>query len=366
MSEKPKPKPKPRRTRHAATLADVGREAGVSAMAASAVLNGATTSSRISQPTRERIQEAAAKLRYRPNATARGLADRRMNTIGVATTFSANELNQYFLEVFNGVIEGAAAAGQNTTVFALTDWPECERRLPAICDGRIDGLILLSPWLSLEAGDKLPDHTPFVSVHANQLLPGVTNIESDEEAGAFEMTRQLLALGHRRILHLAGPPDSIGAQRRVAGYLAAHAAAGVPPAPGHVQYGHFTTEAGRRAFTEWLLHHQGQPMPEAIFGATDSVALVAIDLLVERGLRVPQDVSVVGFDDTLAARSAHLTTVRQPLREMGLRAVELLVQRIEAKQQDKPERVIDQVVLRTEFVKGRTLAKPRKLALLIA
>jgi len=105
---------KPTRARHAATLADVGREAGVSIMAASAVLNGAKTSSRISDETRVRILAAAEKLHYRANATARALVDRRMNAIGVATTLSRNELNQYFLEVFNGVIEAAASPAAGT------------------------------------------------------------------------------------------------------------------------------------------------------------------------------------------------------------------------------------------------------------
>src|SRR4051794_15959561 len=184
--------PKPRRVRHAATLADVGREAGVSAMAASVVLNGAKTSSRISDETRERIIAAAIRLRYRANATARALAERRMNTIGVAISLSPNEPNQYFLEVFNGVIEAAAAAGQNTTVFAIPDWKDGASRIPAICDGRIDGLILLAPLLDLDAAKYLPDHTPIVSVHANNEMPGVVNLESDEEAGAFAMVRHML------------------------------------------------------------------------------------------------------------------------------------------------------------------------------
>src|SRR4051812_47192311 len=173
------PAAKSTRVRHAATLADVGRAAGVSVMAASAVLNGAKTSSRISDETRARILEAAVELRYRANATARALVDRRMNTIGVATTLSRNELNQYFLEVFNGVIEAAAEAEQNTTVFTVPDGKDGASRIPNICDGRIDGLILLAPLMDLEAAKYLPDHTPIVSVHANNELPNVVNFESD-------------------------------------------------------------------------------------------------------------------------------------------------------------------------------------------
>src|SRR5882724_13512115 len=106
----------------AATLADVGREAGVSIMSASAVLNGPRTSTRFSAKTRDRVLAAAARLRYRPNATARALTHRRMNTLGVAAVFDVGELNHYFLEIFNGVVAEAVRRNQNITVFALHDW----------------------------------------------------------------------------------------------------------------------------------------------------------------------------------------------------------------------------------------------------
>lgn len=354
------------RTRHAATLADVGREAGVSIMAASAVLNGAKTSSRISDETRVRILAAAEKLRYRANATARALVDRRMNAIGVATTLSRTELNQYFLEVFNGVIETAAEFDQNTTVFAVPDWKEGASRIPAICDSRIDGLILLAPLLDAEAARYLPDHTPIVSVHANHELPNVVNLESDEEAGAFEMVRHMLALGHRRILHVSGPSDSIGATRRISGYLGAHAAAGVKPLDDYIVPGFFTTESGRRELEAWLQRHRGKPLPQAIFAASDAIAMGCLDTLAARGLRTPADVSVVGFDDTMLARSAHLATVRQPLREMGHRAVQLLMDRIEAKLQDALYRAPSNIVLPTEVVLNQSLAAPRTRAIAIS
>ncbi|HOG92511.1 MAG TPA: LacI family DNA-binding transcriptional regulator, partial [Opitutaceae bacterium] len=137
----------------AATLADVGRAAGVSAMAASAVLNQAKTSSRISPDTRARILTAAAKLNYRPNIAARALAARRMNTIGLAAVVDLQgELNHYFMEVLNGVIEAAARHEQNTTVFTLHDWHHGASRVGGLCDGRIDGLILLAPLMSEAQG----------------------------------------------------------------------------------------------------------------------------------------------------------------------------------------------------------------------
>ena len=361
-----KPPTRTTRARHAATLADVGREAGVSIMAASAVLNGAKTSSRISDETRARILAAAQKLNYRANATARALVDRRMNAIGVATTLSRNELNQYFLEVFNGVIEAAAEFDQNTTVFALPDWKDGASRIPAICDSRIDGLILLAPLMAAEAAKDLPDHTPIVSVHANHERPNVVNLESDEELGAFEMVRHMLELGHRRILHVGGPSDSIGAMRRVSGYLGAHAAAGVKPPDDYILPGFFTSESGRRELEAWLQRHRGETLPQAIFAASDAIAIGCLDTLSARGLRTPADVSVVGFDDTMLARSAHLATVRQPLRDMGHRAVRLLMDRIDAKLRDAVYRAPANIVLPTEIVLNKSLAAPRGKAIIIS
>jgi LacI family transcriptional regulator len=355
--------PKPR---HAATLADVGREAGVSAMAVSKVLNGAKSSTRISDETRERILDAATRLHYRPNAAARALADRRMNTIGLVTTLSRNELNQYFLEVFNGVIEGAATAGQNTTVFAVPDWCEGARRIPSICDGRIDGLILLAPLLDMAAAPYLPEHTPLLSIHANCELPGVLNLESDEEAGAYAMVKQMLQLGHRRILHIGGSTDFIGASRRIAGYQRAHAEAGVALLADHVIQGDYSAEAGRRMLQDWLERHRGEVLPQAIFAGSDAIALGCLELLAERGIQVPADVSLAGFDGTMLARSAHLASVRQPLRELGHRAVELLVERIDDKHADGQAHPTRNIVLSTDIVFGATLSSPRATPLLIS
>ncbi len=357
---------KPRKSRRAATLADVGREAGVSAMAASAVLNDAKTSTRTSEETRARVLAAAEKLRYRPNATARGLADRRMNTVGVAATLVGDEPNQYFLEVFNGIIHGAATAGQTTTVFTLGSWDEASERIPLFCDGRIDGLILLAPLLDASAAQWLPEHTPVVSVHANHEIDGVVNLESDEEAGAFAMVGRLLEMGHRRILHVGGPEGALGADRRVQGYRRAHAVAGLVPPPEHVLRAGFSAEDGRLALEAWLRTHRGEDLPDAVFAVSDAVALGCIDTLLARGLRVPADISVVGFDDTVLARAARLATVRQPLRELGRRAVEELIARIDARRQDAPLRGPRNIVLPTETIPGATLAAPRARSLLIA
>lgn len=341
----------------AATLADVGRAAGVSAMAASAVLNNARTSSRISPATRALILKEAARLAYRPNAAARALANRRMNTLGIAAVIEGGELNHYFLELFNGIIEAAARHGQNTTVFALHDWGGDTARLHGICDGRIDGLILIAPTF---AADQvvLPSHTPFVALHANCELANVINIETDEERGAFEMVGHLIGRGHRRIMHLTGPAGLIGAERRIRGYRRALAKARITFDPELLVPASFDPDAGRDAMRGWLRRHTSEPLPQAVFCVNDSVAIGCLEALAEAGLRVPEDISVAGFDDTLAARTAmpQLTTMRQPLREMGARAVEILLAAIApgagAKVSAKP------IVFPTELVVRASVGVP--------
>jgi LacI family transcriptional regulator len=329
-------------------------------MAASVVLNGARTSSSISPATRNRILKAAARLRYRPNAAARALANRSMNTIGVVTVILGGALNQYFLEVFNGVIQEASRRGQNTTVFGLHDWERDAARIGGFCDGRIDGLILIAPLLTRAEGKTLPLHTPFVSIHANNPLKGVVNLESDDEAGAFQMVRHLVSLGHRRIMHLAGRKGLLGADRRVRGYKRALAASGIPFNPELLVYSDFNLQDGYRAFSSWLKKNAGRPLPEAVFSANDANAFGVMEAMAEIGLRAPDDLSIAGFDDTLAARTTvpQLTTVRQPLGAMGSRAVEVLLNRVAALHGHQPGEETSPIVFPVEVVVRASVGAP--------
>ncbi|HEX2101550.1 MAG TPA: LacI family DNA-binding transcriptional regulator, partial [Candidatus Synoicihabitans sp.] len=344
------------------TLSDVGRVAGVSAMAASAVLNGARTSSRIADDTRAKILAAARKLNYRPNAAARALANRRMDTIGVVAVFhNANalaEVNQYFLEVFNGIVTSAAKHRQNTTVFPLNSWEKEADRIPSFCDGRIDGLILVAPILPRDVADLLPKHVPFVALHANTPMPNVINLESDEETGAYELVRHLITTGHKRIMHVSGPRGVVGAERRVRAYQRALRDAGLKPEPSLLVESNFSQEHARLAIRQWMKEHRGQPLPEAIFCVNDGTAIGCLEVLASLGVRVPDDVSVVGFDDTIAARTTlpQLTTVRQPLRLMGEKAVEVMLEHI-THHHEFSEMPPPPIIFRTEIVHRASVAK---------
>lgn len=330
-------------------------------MAASAVLNGAKTSSRISDETRQRILEAATRLRYRPNATARALVQRRMNTIGVASAAWEGGPNSYALELVTGILEASGQEEQNVTMFTLRNWDKDVERVHGWCDGRVDGIILLAPTLSREAYKLLPPHTPFVTVHANQLVPHIVNIESDEERGAYEMVNYLISLGHRRIMHVSGDRGLTGAERRIAGYRRALSDARLPFSNKLILPASFNANASRPVLREWMKRNAGEPLPQAIFCGNDGIATMVMETLAETGLRVPDDVSVTGFDDTLAARTTapQLTTMRQPLREMGMAAVERLLKRIRSHEgsgslADEP----NPMVFPVELVKRASVASP--------
>lgn len=309
---------------------------------------------------------AAERLKYRPNASALALNYRRTGTIGLITTLLGKEPNAYFMEVFGGVVEGARAAGQTTAIFTLSSWDEAPARIPALCDGRVDGLVVLAPRLEDDGNDWLPEHTPMVSVHASgNWRPGGVNFECDDEVGAYEMVRRMLSLGHRRILHMGGPAGYPSADRRLEGYLRAHAEIGLPPPLDHVLRVAYDIEGASQEMQAWLQRHRGQPLPEAVFAGSDDIAVGCMETLAARGLQVPRDISVTSFDYTLPARTLHMAAVRQPLHEMGQQSVEVLMNLIEASRQGQRYTGAPNVVLLPEVVAGRTLAEPRRIPLLI-
>ncbi len=300
-------------------------------MAVSAVLNGSKSSVRISEDTQERIRKAAAQLKYRPNIAARALVNRRMNTIGTFIVVEEWELNHYFLEVFNGIIEGASKHNQNVTVFTLDTWSDAKAQLERAFDGRIDGMILIAPTVAEFFGSGMNLDMPCVSLHSNSEIDGIVNLESDEEKGAYDMVSFMIQKGHRRIMHLAGPRGLLGPERRISGYRRALADAGIEEDESLLKSMAYSDAEARDVMTEWIRSNPREALPEAIFCANDQMALGCVEALSYAGIRVPEDVAVAGFDDTLVARVTvpPLTTVRQPLREMGVEAVSLLIKRIE-------------------------------------
>jgi LacI family transcriptional regulator len=305
-------------------------------MAASVVLNGANSSTRVSEKTRERILEAAKRLRYRRNGVALALSRNRMDTVGVVATIDSHDTNVYFLEVLNGILGAAAERGQSAKIFSIASWENEEQRILSFCDGRIDGLIMIGPTFTPTFAGNLAHYTPFVAIHCNGSLPDVLNITVDDEAGGYAATRYLIDQGHRRILHITGTLSISAGKGRLDGYRRALREAGIPFDEGLVLPGFFVIEAGGIAAEELLNRNPLAPLPTAIFCASDAIAYGCMEVLQSSGIRIPEDISVMGFDDTLMARMTipRMTTIRQPFREMGRRAVELLLSQIHA---DKEE-----------------------------
>lgn len=327
-------------TRHplSVTLRDVAAKAGVNTTTVSVVLNNTRSGTRVSEATRARILATAEELGYRPNAAARGMKQRRMNTIGVVDQLRGENLNLYFLEVLNGILDEAMQREQNTTVFSVHDWDADAAKILQFCDGRVDGLIFIGPTFSADFAQKLYPHTPFVALHSNVPLDGGGRIEVDDEQGGYLATRHLIDQGHRAILHVAGPLHLSGPQRRLAGYRRALAEADLSEFEQVIALPAFSSVAALEHVTAWLNANDQTAYPTALFCANDTIASACIDALTTRGIAVPTQMSVVGFDDTLTARmtTPQLTTIRQPFQQLGKRAVTLLLEQLTPSGDDSP------------------------------
>jgi LacI family transcriptional regulator len=256
-----------------------------------------------------------------------------MDPIGVVAVVDGNEVNLYFLEILNGVLEAATKRGQNTVVYSVQEWSPEHLNVTQLCDGRADGLIFIAPMLTLEFSEALQQrHLPFVTIHHAGELPNLFNFDVENEMGAYTMVRHLIDQGHRRVLYLCGEPHNLSALQRIAGYRRALADSGLPFDETLVVPGTYSTGSGRQRMADILDQKRFDPFPTAIFCGNDAIALGAMEVLTEHQIRVPEDVSLAGFDDTLTARitTPQLTTMRQPFRYMGRRAVQVLLPQIDA------------------------------------
>jgi LacI family transcriptional regulator len=318
--------------RKAVSLADIAREVGVSAMTVSAVLNGNETNVHVTEGTRARVMEAVQKLRYNPNLAASGLSSKRTNTIGLIAEFAyPGDMNLVFHQLMNGILEGCILYGQRITVYPVSNWEREQSDLLEFCDGSVDGFILIGPDLSESVVSKLFQATPIIAIHNGGELGDATNIDIDNELGAYEATKYLIGLGHSRIAHIAGPPDRSGSDDRFNGYRRALSDSGIKFDQRLVAQGLFTLQSGTTAAGELLGRFERDMYPTAVFCASDSMALGAMTAFTDQGLTVPDDISVAGFDDAQINQraSVKLTTVRQPLSPMGVYAVAMLLQAID-------------------------------------
>ncbi|MEU2551171.1 LacI family DNA-binding transcriptional regulator [Streptomyces sp. NPDC013313] len=309
------------------TLEEVAARAGVGRGTVSRVING---SPRVSEATRAAVEAAVAELGYVPNTAARALAANRTDAIALVVPEPETRFfsEPYFSDMLRGVgAELSDSEMQLLLIFAGSD-RERQRLAQYLAAHRVDGVLLVS----VHADDPLPDmlsqlEIPAVISGPRSAAETLTSVDSDNYGGARSAVEHLFSRGRRRIAHITGRLDVYGAQRRVDGYRDALSDAGLPVDEGLIEPGDFTDEGGRRAMTTLLERH---PDLDAVFAGSDVMAAGARQVLREAGRSVPGDVALVGYDDSAVARHMDppLTSVRQPIEEMGRAMIDLLLAEI--------------------------------------
>lgn len=309
------------------TIGDVARRAGVSIATVSRVLNGTAP---VFPETSQRVLEAIRELRYVPRTAARVLAGRRTDTIGLLLPEISGA---FFSSILRGIEAGVRQAGFNLLIYASHDDEKDELQHP-LGDHNTDGLLIFTDSLGKDEITRLHDSGfPMVLLHQSppegNSIPVVT-IENKE--GAFKIVEHLI-LDHRRrrIAFLTGPARHEDSTWREYGYRKALETYGIPFDPALVAGGEFDEEVAAAAMERWLAQGVGF---DAVFTGDDEAAIGVLMALKQAGCRVPEEVSVVGFDDIPIARylSPALTTVRAPIEQVGLEAVRQLVHVIRGEQ----------------------------------
>jgi LacI family transcriptional regulator len=330
-----------RRNRKSITIHDVAAAAGVSISTVSRVLNDKAD---VSAETYERVQQVISELGYASSLAARGMRSRRTNVIGLIMPDVAEP---YSYAVLQGVNRAIAQLDYDLIVYTNGDISkntsaDQERYYVSLLNGSItDGVIVVTP-----AATSFSTAAPLVAIDPNNESPECAAIISTNHQGALDAMQYLTELGHRRIGFITGREELVSSMRRLQGYRDGLAAVGIPVNDELIQIGNYTTEMALGC-TRKLLSLENPPT--AIFAANDRSAMGVYQVAAERGLRIPHDLSVVGFDNSLDACLADpmLTTVDQFVAEMGYIAVEMIVKLIngEALEHDL-HKIETQLVLR--------------------
>jgi LacI family transcriptional regulator len=302
------------------TLHDVARLAGVSPSTVSRILNG---TARVAADKRQAVEQAIARLHFKPNLSARSLRNGSTRTVGVLT----QELESpYFARGVRGLDEGLRGSGY-APIIVPGHWNPIEEaeRMRLLIARRVDAIAILGGQLSDAEITEFARRQPIAVTDRSLQAPNVMSFDFDQFEGGRMATQHLIQLGHRRIAHIAGLKSQADAAKRKEGYLRAHADAGLPVEPRLIVEGNFVETGGVLAMNQLL---DAQVPFTAVFCANDQTAWGARLALQRRGLRVPEDVSLVGFDDlpVSAFMSPPVTTVRQPVYEMGLAVAAALLQ----------------------------------------
>jgi LacI family transcriptional regulator len=331
------------------TIQDVARRAGVAPITVSRVVNN---SGYASEATRQRVEAAIEELGYVPNTLARGLRSKRTNTLALVMT---DITNPFFTMIARGVEDAASAAGF-TVIFCNTDESEEEEEkyTHILAQKQVDGVLLIPARSN-------PDSVEFLQskkipvVLLDRSVPNVRTdiVRCDSKGGAYQLVKRLIELGHQYISIITGPQGVSTSDDRIAGFIQALSEAGLADHR-RIYAGSFTQASGYELTTQTITD---DPPPTAIFGANNFISIGVLKALRDYGLKVPEDISVVSFDDLPAAMIVNpfLTVAAQPAYEMGKMATDLLLTRLSGESSGE----FQEIILPTEIIERQSSGPPR-------
>ncbi len=305
------------------TIKDVAREAGVSKVTVSYVLNGQGETARISEKTRERVLRVAKELRYTPSAIARSMVTKRSDTLGVVFQFAPYfaSRSDFTTDVMLGVSQEAVSAGYDLMLHTKPVL-DALAEVAALTDGRVDGVLILRDAHDEALDLLIRQGFPCVLFFTRSTDPTVAFVDADNVHGGRLAAEHLLGLGHRRVGMLCGSPRSTSAMERLKGFRDALKERGVVLDERHLLHPVAASEA--EAIEDYL---RSPDRPTGIFCFSDEFAFLACRIATKLGIMVPQQLSIVGFDSLEACEHSHppLTSIRQPVVEMARAATQMLV-----------------------------------------
>jgi LacI family transcriptional regulator len=320
------------------TIKDIARSCNVSTQTVSRVLNKRPD---VSEKTREAVERTMAAMGYQPSALARSLVQQHSYTLGVII---AGLRYIGVSQTLNGITEQCQESGYALLLKELPrfDTANIAPIIDALIAHHVDGIIFAAPELqgnvrAVQA--QLPAICPPIIFLKTQPDPRYTTIAIDNYGGARRAVEYLHSLGRRRVGLISGPMEWLEARQRWQGWCDALSAAGAPPTDAHWREGNWSSASGEAAFASLA---KGYPEMDALFASNDQMALGALHYASTHGIRIPEELAVIGFDDLdeAAQFSPALTTVRQPLRDLGILAVQRLLEQVEAGDPSPERRVI--------------------------
>jgi DNA-binding LacI/PurR family transcriptional regulator len=345
MSESDENNSKKIRGRQAPTMSDVARLAGVNRVTASVALRGARAGTHVSEATRQRIFEAARQLGYTPNAIALALRRQRTDIIGYYTgTVYPNTHDPFTADVINGIQRGCEKFRQDLLMYGGFERRSLDEIYAALSSGKIDGLVTHQLPISPLVDRLVESHLPVIALA--DAVPGIPSVVVDDVLGGHLVADHLAQHGHRRVLYYSDPYDMVSPRRRREAFIERATAHGMT-----VQITKGADWEGHLGPAERILLSTNTPQrPTAVVCWFDIYAYAVLDDCLHMGLRVPDDVAVVGFDGVIGrVRPARqLTTIRAPWSDVAERALDLLMKLIEG------EEVAPETVFPVELILGET------------